>query len=175
MLATTWRKQFAALPSISMRTRDTRRRESKVENRDQLTTNRWFVNKKRLASSKRNRNSILDSKRKKKKKVTQDLIKKKYWRLISLLLQFFKIINYHWIYITKLFSLIKYIILYNDFFAFSLLDRYRCLQQFIYLINLSNEIILFYFIFWKIQLKINNLYNDNTIQEFLVFIFFDHY
>ena len=130
MLATTRRKQFAALPSISTRTRDTRRQESKVENWDQLTMNRWLVNKKRLASSKRNRNlSILNSKRKKKKEITRDLIKKKYWRIISLLLQlFFKIINYHWIYITKLFSLIKCIILYNDFFAFSLSLDYRCLQ-----------------------------------------------
>lgn len=72
MLATTRRKQFAALPSISMRTRNTWRRESKVENWDQLTTNRQLINKKRLASSKRNRNlSILDSKRKKKKNNTR--------------------------------------------------------------------------------------------------------
>lgn len=77
MLATTRRKQFAALPSISTRTRDTWRQESKVENWDQLTMNRWLVNKKRLASSKRNRNlSILNSKRKKKKEITRDLIKK---------------------------------------------------------------------------------------------------
>lgn len=83
-----------------MRTRDTRRRESKVENRDQLTTNRWFVNKKKLASSKRNRNSILDSKRKKKKKNNTRFDKKKilapYFVIIAIFQNYQLSLNLHY-------------------------------------------------------------------------------
>lgn len=116
MLATTRRKQFAALPSISTRTRDTWRQESKVENWDQLTMNRWLVNKKRLASSKRNRNlSILNSKRKKKKEITRDLIKKKilahYFVIIAIIFQNYQLslnLHYQIIFSNKMYYIIQW-------------------------------------------------------------------